>query len=102
MCAVTTVGTHAFLPQVQVCHCITPPPPHPQHTHTHTCTSSSFMGQGRMYEDANRWGYLFQSYVLLTMMELHHTEVVSALYWLCYNASLDTYIYQLYVHHDPY
>jgi len=48
------------------------------------------MGQGRMYEDANRWGYLFQSYVLLTMMELHHTEVVSTLYWLCYNASLDT------------
>jgi len=32
---------------------------------------------GRMYEDANRWGYLFQSYVLLTMMELHHTEVSS-------------------------
>ena len=33
--------------------------------------------QGRMYQDANRWGYLFQSYVLLTMMELHHKEVVS-------------------------
>lgn len=30
-----------------------------------------------MYEDAHRWGYLFQSYVLLTMMELHHKEVVS-------------------------
>lgn len=30
---------------------------------------------GRMYEDAHRWGYLFQSYVLLTMMELHHKEV---------------------------
>ena len=30
-----------------------------------------------MYEDAGRWGYLFQSYVLLTMMELHHKEVVS-------------------------
>lgn len=29
-----------------------------------------------MYEDAHRWGYLFQSYVLLTMMELHHKEVV--------------------------
>ena len=31
-----------------------------------------------MYEDAHRWGYLFQSYVLLTMMELHHKEVVSS------------------------
>lgn len=32
---------------------------------------------GRMYEDAGRWGYLFQSYVLLTMMELHHKKVDS-------------------------
>lgn len=32
---------------------------------------------GRMYEDAGRWGYLFQSYVLLTMMELHHKEAAS-------------------------
>ena len=30
-----------------------------------------------MYEDAQRWGYLFQSYVLLTMIDLHHKEVVS-------------------------
>ena len=30
-----------------------------------------------MYEDAKRWGYLFQSYVLLTMMDLHHKQVVS-------------------------
>ena len=35
--------------------------------------------KGRMYEDAQRWGYLFQSYVLLTMMELHHKRVVSLL-----------------------
>ncbi len=33
-----------------------------------------------MYEDAHRWGYLFQSYVLLTMMELHHKEVVRIIY----------------------
>ena len=32
-----------------------------------------------MYEDAGRWGYLFQSYVLLTMMELHHKEAVRPL-----------------------
>ena len=30
-----------------------------------------------MYQDPKRWSYLFQSYVLLTMMELHHKEVVS-------------------------
>ena len=30
-----------------------------------------------MYEDPKRWGYLFQSYVLLTMMDLHHKQVVS-------------------------
>lgn len=29
--------------------------------------------QGRMYEDAPRWGFTFQSYVLLTMMEAHAT-----------------------------
>ena len=32
-----------------------------------------------MYNDSERWSYLFQSYVLLTMMELHHKEVVSVL-----------------------
>ena len=36
-----------------------------------------------MYEDAHRWGYLFQSYVLLTMMELHHKEAVSVVYRSC-------------------
>ena len=25
-----------------------------------------------MYENPHRWGYLMQSYVLLTMMKLHH------------------------------
>ncbi|CAI8026030.1 Thymidine kinase 2, mitochondrial [Geodia barretti] len=30
---------------------------------------------GLMYEDSKRWGYLFQSYVLLTMMDLHHKQV---------------------------
>ncbi|XP_062519975.1 thymidine kinase 2, mitochondrial-like [Corticium candelabrum] len=29
---------------------------------------------GRMYENKERWGLTFQSYVLLTMMELHHKE----------------------------
>ena len=28
--------------------------------------------QARMYENPHRWGYLMQSYVLLTMMKLHH------------------------------
>lgn len=28
---------------------------------------------GRMYEDAKRWGFTFQSYVLLTMLEAHAT-----------------------------
>ena len=32
--------------------------------------------QGRMYEVASRWGYLFQSYVLVTMMELHNKPLV--------------------------
>uniref|UniRef100_A0A1X7VMT7 Deoxynucleoside kinase domain-containing protein n=1 Tax=Amphimedon queenslandica TaxID=400682 RepID=A0A1X7VMT7_AMPQE len=32
---------------------------------------------GRMYQDPKRWSYLFQSYVLLTMMELHHKETAS-------------------------
>ena len=30
-----------------------------------------------MYEDPQRWAYLFQSYVLLTMMEAHAVEQVS-------------------------
>jgi hypothetical protein len=30
-------------------------------------------GQDRMYKDPQRWAYLFQSYVLLTMMEAHDT-----------------------------
>ena len=42
-----------------------------------------------MYEDAGRWGYLFQSYVLLTMMELHHKEVVHV------HIDLHVYIYAL-------
>lgn len=29
-----------------------------------------------MYEDPQRWAYLFQSYVLLTMMEAHAVEQV--------------------------
>ncbi|XP_064384171.1 thymidine kinase 2, mitochondrial-like [Halichondria panicea] len=37
---------------------------------------------GRMYEDAERWGYLFQSYVLLTMMEVHHKTVNSPIMML--------------------
>ncbi|KAL5491979.1 hypothetical protein EMCRGX_G017360 [Ephydatia muelleri] len=32
---------------------------------------------GRMYEDAPRWGFLFQSYVLVTMMELHNKPLTS-------------------------
>lgn len=30
-----------------------------------------------MYQDPKRWSYIFQSYVLLTMMELHHKKTVS-------------------------
>ena len=44
-----------------------------------------------MYEDAQRWGYLFQSYVLLTMMELHHKPVVS----LVHGGSCSLYTYLL-------
>ncbi len=50
-------------------HCVT--------TLLHVLSPSTSL-QGRMYEDAERWGYLFQSYVLLTMMELHHKTVVRA------------------------
>lgn len=30
-----------------------------------------------MYSDPKRWSYLFESYVLLTMMEVHHRPQVS-------------------------
>ncbi|XP_065900504.1 deoxynucleoside kinase-like [Dysidea avara] len=33
----------------------------------------------RMYQDPKRWSYLFQSYVLLTMMEVHNAQVDSRL-----------------------
>lgn len=43
----------------------------------HMTFNYSYPPQGRMYEDPKRWGYLFQSHVLMSMMELHHKEVVS-------------------------
>ena len=30
-----------------------------------------------MYEDPARWGYLFQNYVLLTMMDVHNAKQVN-------------------------
>ena len=44
-----------------------------------------------MYDDAKRWGYLFQSYVLLTMMELHHKEVVSFRILVCIYAPINDF-----------
>ena len=45
--------------------------------------------QDRMYHDPKRWSYLFQSYVLLTMMEVHNAQVVCCvctcmlMYYVC-------------------
>ena len=53
-----------------------PPPPIPPSTpqpYLFPCVQ-----QGRMYQDPARWAYLFQSYVLLTMMEAHDAEQVGA------------------------
>lgn len=39
-----------------------------------------------MYEDPARWGYLFQNYVLLTMMDVHNAKQVdknTVLKYLC-------------------
>lgn len=33
--------------------------------------------QGRMYQDPQRWSYLFQSKVFLSMMDIHHKKSVS-------------------------
>ena len=52
-----------------------------------------------MYEDAGRWGYLFQSYVLLTMMELHHKEVVHNYYrFIIYTRCHVTLEWYIHVH----
>ena len=36
----------------------------------------------RMYQDPKRWGFMFQSYVLLTMMEAHATPQTHPIRWV--------------------